>query len=122
MDRRAAPRLHREHSVTASMLPSEKGGPTWEKKPVQILSKDVSSTGIRCRVPHFTPTGARVRIELQLTGPRQLLASVGTVRWTRELPNLDMYELGIEFDDCSRDFVETLSSYVSGHLESASEG
>jgi hypothetical protein len=82
-------------------------------KAIQVMSKDISETGVRVRTPDFIAVNTRLSVEIRFSSPPQSVTVNGVVRWVRELNTMSMYEAGIEFDSPDDETTELLAIYVS---------
>ena len=112
-ERRSAPRLREETTIFLYVLSEDTGG---QRRGIPVLGLDISTTGVRCRVAEFVPVDARLRMELRLGKTGQELSAVGNARWINDLQNTELYEVGIEFDDRSPDFIKALEDYIQRRL------
>ena len=69
-------------------------------------------------IADFVPLDTRVRLNIQLSDKAADLSALGNVRWAHKLDNVDLYEIGIKFDDVSPDFTHALQKHINQRLES----
>ncbi len=62
----------------------------------------------------FVPEGARVRIEIALTGSRRLVRGTGTVRWVNRLFEDDIFEMGVEFAEIDPESIGAILEHIYG--------
>jgi c-di-GMP-binding flagellar brake protein YcgR len=107
MDQRKYPRRQEETPIKVSLIP----GPTHTSHAVQevnVMTRDISLSGMRIRTPDILPVHGHLRIELQLTDPPRAFILTGIVRQVVHDYATDMYEVGIEFTDPPPDLHRTL--------------
>ncbi len=109
-DQRGNIRLHEENSISVTKLASA-GSPA---KTLRVMSKDISTTGVRVRTPDFLAVGARLSVEIHFADPPQSVLLYALVRWVRKLETVSMYEAGIEFEAIEPDVRGLLETYVVG--------
>jgi hypothetical protein len=84
------------------------------KRPEGLRSSatlDVSEGGTRFRTSAFVAVGERLRFTLR--PPKgAALESVLVPVWVREIPTLDLFEVGGSFEDLSRDGREALRAWT----------
>jgi hypothetical protein len=107
-------RLTSENTLSVTLLPGQKVE-SWAGRNIQVLSKDISVSGLCCRLPGFVPLGTRFKVEITLASPRRLVSTIGTVKWVRPASNTAMYDAGVEFDFSSPDFTNALTDYIAAH-------
>ncbi len=107
-------RLDEENSLVITPVSPEIPGVT--RKPLQVVSKDVSAGGLRIRVPVFIPLKCRMKVDITLAKPRKHLTAFAQARWVRPVKNMDMYDVGIEFEARSPDLIAIIRAYVDGKL------
>ena len=107
MEQRRARRVKDELTLTVSYFTN-----AGENKILHILSRDISSTGVRVRTPDFVPVGTKLKIEAALEQPRRAVTVVGVVRWIHEASGVAMYEAGIEFENLTPEATALLDEYV----------
>ena len=109
IDKRRNTRVKDELSLSVSYYGSTGAG----KKALRVLSKDISASGVKIRTPDFVPVGTELNLELILPEPRKILETRGICRWIQEAGGVAMYELGVEFQNLSRDDAAALGEYVN---------
>lgn len=108
-EQRRSVRLLEENSLSITTVGGASGAP---RKSLQVMSKDISDTGVRIRTPDFLAVNTRLSVEIRFSSPPLSATLKGIVRWVRHLSTLSMYEAGIEFDALEPDVAELLSCYV----------
>lgn len=61
------------------------------------LAQDISVGGMRLNSNEFVPVGVRVVLQVQFEAQGRLLDMEAKVVWTRELPQMNGFQLGLEF-------------------------
>mgnify|MGYP001556572140 FL=1 len=105
-DQRRSVRLHEENSLSVTTIGVS-------PKALQVMSKDISETGVRVRTPDFIAVNTRLTVEIRFSTPPRSISLNGIVRWVRELDTMSMYEAGIEFDSADDETADLLTRYVS---------
>lgn len=62
------------------------------------VSYDISEGGIKLRLHEFVALGTELVLNIHLT-PDRMVECMGKVVWVRQLPYVDQYQVGIEFED-----------------------
>jgi hypothetical protein len=114
-EKRRAKRIREETNVTIKLISKDALAP--DKKLSYHLTKDISEVGIKILAGTFLPVKSLVKIELALTKPPQLFSAFGEVRWVKSRYADELFEIGIEFVDTSRDIIRILKD----HIEKAGE-
>ena len=109
-ERRRSPRLHAYLPVKIS-----KSG----TRVVETLTKDVSESGVRFLTPEPPAVGTRVKIELTLPSPHQVVTVQGRAAWFRVLPDSDQFDIGVQFEDLTQETRILLSRYLELHQQPA---
>ncbi len=107
MDKRRALRVKEEMSLTVTYA-----APGGSRKALQVLSKDISATGMQLRTPDFVPVGTRLQVEVLLHTLQKMIQTLGVVRWVREADGLAMYEVGMEFENLSAENASVLRQFI----------
>lgn len=110
MDKRKYPRRHEENPIKVSLIP----GPiqsSHSMKEVNMMTRDISLSGMRIRTPDILPVNGNLRIEMQLADPPSAFILTGIVRQVVHDYATDMYEVGIEFTDPPPDLHSTLQKH-----------
>jgi hypothetical protein len=105
-NQRRSVRILEENSLSVTTI----GG---SPKALQVMSKDISETGVRVRTPDFIAVNTRLTVEIRFSTPPRSITLNGIVRWVRELGIISMYEAGIEFDNVDDETADLLARYVS---------
>ncbi len=63
----------------------------------KALTHDISLGGARILTAQSFPVDTVMRIEINLSKSKQTIKVDGIVRWIKESPDKDSYELGVEF-------------------------
>lgn len=109
IDKRKNTRVKEELKLSVNYY----GGEGIGKKILQVISKDISASGVKIRTPDFVPVGTELNLEIVLPNPRKLLEIRGLCRWIQEAEGVAMYEMGIEFQNLSRDGAIALQEYIN---------
>lgn len=115
-ERRKTPRIKEEHLLVLYLVSAKPSAR--HRRGIHVLGIDISTSGVRCRIADFVPIDTRVRLDIQLSDKAAELSALGNVRWAHKLDNVDLYEIGIEFDDVSPDFTHALQKHIKQRLES----
>lgn len=107
-ERRQSPRLHAYLPVRVSRTGT---------RVVETLTKDVSASGARFLAPEPSPVGTRVKIELTLASPHQVVTVQGRTAWFRVLPDSDQFDIGLKFEDLDKESRILLSRYLELHQQ-----
>jgi len=86
---------------------------------VETLTKDMSEFGARFLAPAPAPVGTRIKIELTLPSPHQVLTLQGRAAWFRVLPESDQFDIGVQFEDVGPETHTRLSRYLELHQHPA---
>jgi c-di-GMP-binding flagellar brake protein YcgR len=70
--------------------------------PIDAYAWDLSLGGARIQSEELFPVGAVLRIHLELVRSRESVTIDGAVRWNRRNEKDDIYEMGIEFQECTQ--------------------
>ncbi|MBE3111688.1 MAG: PilZ domain-containing protein [Acidobacteria bacterium] len=85
-----------------AIIKSASGGEgTLPNCPIDAYAWDLSLGGARIQSEECFPVGAIVRIHLELVRSREAVGVDGVVRWSRRNEKEDIYEFGIEFQECN---------------------
>ena len=87
--------------------------------PVETLTKDVSSAGLRCVSPSITPVSTEVGLDVVLSAGADQLSVRGKTIWFRTIPDSEQFDLGIAFVGLSDQDQRRLSAYID-HLSTKS--
>ena len=85
------------------------------RHPVETLTKDVSSAGLRCVSPSVTPVCTEVGLDVVLSSGAEQLSVRGKTVWFRTIPDSEQFDLGIAFVGLSEQDQRRLSAYLE-HL------
>ena len=69
--------------------------------PIDAYAWDLSLGGARIQSEECFPVGAIVRIYLELVRSREAVSVDGAVRWSRWNEKENIYEFGVEFQECN---------------------
>lgn len=69
--------------------------------PIDAYAWDLSLGGARIQSEECFPVGAIVRIHLELVRSRDAVSVDGAVRWSRWNEKENIYEFGVEFQECN---------------------
>ena len=94
-ERRGDSRVSEEDKISVEILSGE--NPSAELPPINALTKDISPGGVRIMSSVSLEAGTRVRLEIVLSGRRRLITVNGVVRWSRNIYEEDLFEMGVEF-------------------------
>lgn len=78
------------------------GGGILPRCPIDAYAWDLSLGGARIQSEECFPVGAIVRIHLELVRSREAVSIDGAVRWSRRNEKEDIYEFGVEFQECNQ--------------------
>ncbi len=108
--RRGDSRIDEEDRVQVEILSGE--NPLAQIPPINALTKDISPGGVRIMAGVKLEAGTRVRLEIILSGRRRLIKVKGVVRWSRNVYEEDLFEMGIEFSELTPDDRVSLLEHV----------
>ena len=94
-ERRGDSRVSEEDKISVEILSGE--NPSAELPPINALTKDISPGGVRIMSSVKLEAGTRVRLEIVLSGRRRVITVNGVVRWSRNIYEEDLFEMGVEF-------------------------
>ncbi len=94
-ERRGDSRVNEEDKISVEILSGE--NPSAELPPINALTKDISPGGVRIMSNVRLEPGTRVRLEIVLSGRRRLITVNGVVRWSHNIYEEDLFEMGVEF-------------------------
>jgi hypothetical protein len=109
-ERRKANRIKKEDRATIKAVyqfEAQQG-----KKFFNILSKDISLTGIKIQTDTFFPVDTILKIEIPLTTPPRSISANGKVRWIKILSARELFEIGCEFVEMSIHDTKILKDYI----------
>lgn len=66
-------------------------------KGIKASTRDISLGGARLISPKLYPVDTVMRIEINLSKSGQIVKLDGIVRWSKESPEREAFELGVEF-------------------------
>lgn len=75
------------------------------------LGKDISQGGVQIRVQQFLPLRSIVNLKIHLTNPSRTVPVKGLVVWVREVPESEVFDIGIQFMELDRTDM-SLESYI----------
>jgi len=111
-ERRREERVLEEDKVVLRVVPDDAG--TGGASPLVSLTRDISPGGVCLVTNTFVPEGARVRLEIALTGSRRLVHGTGTVRWVNRLFEDDIFETGVEFAEIDPESIGAILVHIYG--------
>jgi hypothetical protein len=82
------------------------------KKVYHVLTKDLSTRGIKIPINTFIPVDTSVKIQISLENPTKLIYTNGKIRWVKRLYNQQLYEAGIELVDMTPYQSEILEKHI----------
>ncbi len=94
-ERRGDSRVSEEDRISVEILSGE--NPSAELPPINALTKDISPGGVRIMSSVKLEAGTRVRLEIVLSSRRRMITVNGVVRWSRNIYEEDLFEMGVEF-------------------------
>ncbi len=68
--------------------------------PIDVYAWDLSLGGARIQSEECFPVGALLRIHLELVRSQESVSIDGAVRWNRWNEQENIYEFGVEFQEC----------------------
>ena len=95
-DRRASVRVWFDDSALAEPVPQTPPPHVW-----RVLGEDLSETGIRLLSPKLFPVGSRLRLDLDIGTLADRLPALGRVVWVEQFPEIDRWQVGVEFSELS---------------------
>jgi len=90
--------------------------------PIEAYAWDLSIGGARIQSEESFPVGAIVRIHLELVRSREAVGVDGVVRWSRRNEKENIYEFGIEFQECNEIILRAIMKnlyHETGHKAKA---
>jgi len=109
-ERRKANRIKKEDRVT--ITPVYQFEAQQRKRFFNILSKDISLTGVKIQTDTFFPVDTILKIEISLTNPPRSISANGKVRWVKILSARELFEIGCEFVEMSIHDTKILKDYI----------
>ncbi len=92
-----------------------------ESSPRGVLTKNLSTGGVRFHTDNFISLSCRMVIELTIPSMAKPLRAISKVAWIRKLPNSASFEIGNQFLDMSKDDKNLISDYVENSFEVPSQ-
>lgn len=111
-ERRREKRVPEEDKAVLTVLSD--GGEPHPANPILSLTKDISPGGACLVTDTSVPVGARVSLEIGLTGSRRLFSGTGTVRWVGRIFEDSVFELGVEFAETDPESIGAILEHVYG--------
>jgi hypothetical protein len=74
-----------------------------DRKISHCLTEDISVKGIRIQSEKFLPLNSTLKIQLSLREPSRVLNILGKIRWIRKLKACEVFEMGIEIVETSKE-------------------
>ena len=68
------------------------------------LAGDISEGGVRIRVQEFIPLRTVLALKVHLNNPSRTVPVKGQVVWVREVPQSEVYDIGIRFLEAEKEF------------------
>ena len=109
-ERRKANRIKKEDRVT--ITPVYQFEAQQRKRFFNILSKDISLTGVKIQTDTFFPVDTILKIEISLTNPPRSISANGKVRWVKILSARELFEIGCEFVEMPIHDTKILKDYI----------
>jgi uncharacterized protein (TIGR02266 family) len=94
-ERRQDSRVDEEDRVSVELISDIQLPPG--KKFFNALTKDISPGGARIMTNAVLPVGTPVSLEIVLSGRRKLIHATGKIRWSRDVYEEKLFEMGVEF-------------------------
>ena len=114
-EKRTARRIAEKTEVTIS--PAGVDNPEVEKKVDRCLTRDISIKGIRIQSEKFLPINSTLKIQLALRDPTRLLNVWGKIRWVKKLKECEVFEMGIEIVETSREDQCALERHIEDSVD-----
>jgi c-di-GMP-binding flagellar brake protein YcgR len=76
--------------------------------PIDAYAWDLSLGGARIQSEELFPVGAVLRIHLELVRSRESVSIDGAVRWNRRNEQDNIYEMGVEFRECTQTALQVI--------------
>jgi c-di-GMP-binding flagellar brake protein YcgR len=76
--------------------------------PIDAYAWDLSLGGARIQSEELFPVGAVLRIHLELVRSRESVSIDGTVRWNRRNEQDNIFEMGVEFRECTQTTLQVI--------------
>jgi predicted nucleotide-binding protein (sugar kinase/HSP70/actin superfamily) len=109
-EKRKAPRINEKAAVTISLAGLDY--PHLDKKITHCLTEDISIKGIKIQSEKFLPINSILKIQLSLREPTRLINVLGKVRWIKKLKACEVFEMGIEIVETSREDMGVLKRHI----------
>ena len=108
-ERRRFSRVQCDGYVKAERIPQPSPNRIWN-----LLSQDVSESGLRLSSPELFPVKSRLLLDFVFKSPSASIRAVGEVAWVVQEPNQPRWSIGIAFSDVSGSGHARLRRIVEG--------
>jgi hypothetical protein len=109
-EKRTARRVSEKVEVTIN--PSAPDSLEVDRKISHCLTEDISVKGIRIQSERFLPLNSTLKIQLSLREPSRVLNILGKIRWIRKLKACEVFEMGIEIVETSKEDSGALKHHI----------
>jgi len=90
--------------------------------PIDAYAWDLSLGGARIQSEECFPVGAIVRIHLELVRSRESVSIDGAVRWSRRNEKENIYEFGVEFQECNQTALQAITKNLYRETDRKAKG
>ena len=90
--------------------------------PIDAYAWDLSIGGARIQSEESFPVGAVVRIHLELVRSRESVSIDGAVRWSRRTEKENIYEFGVEFQECNQATLQAIMKNLYRETDRKAKG
>ena len=90
--------------------------------PIDAYAWDLSLGGARILSEESFPVGAILRIHLELVRSRESVSIDGAVRWSRRNVKENIYECGVEFQECSQATLQSIMKNLYRETDRKAKG
>ena len=108
----------REHTRIKTRIPLEYKNLKKTIKDVKgVLVKDISEGGVRFTSNEFLSLANRLVITINIPTVAREIKAITKIAWIKKLPSGDLYEIGNQFLEISREDKEEVGKYVKTVIE-----
>ena len=110
-EKRRASRIKEKDRIAIEVFSESEDLPA--KKIYCVLSKDISTFGVKIQTDTFFPVNSSLKLKIFLENPQSFLRLHGKVRWVECNYTKEIYKMGIEFTDISSDSIKILKEHIN---------
>jgi len=108
----------RQHTRIKTRIPLEYKNLRKTIKDVKgVLAKDLSEGGVRFTANEFLSLANRLVITINIPTAAREIKAITKIAWIKKLPSGDLYEIGNQFLEISKDDKEEVAKYVKTVIE-----